>query len=53
MDGGAITFLHIFRSKERTMNWPTAFVISTVVVASAFLYSERSDAGRVNGGGDD
>jgi hypothetical protein len=31
------------------MNWPTAFVISTIIIAGAFLYSERTDAGIMGG----
>jgi hypothetical protein len=33
------------------MNRLTAFVISTILVAGAFLYSERSDAGVMGNGG--
>jgi hypothetical protein len=41
----------IIDQREIAMNWPTAFVISTIIVAGAFLYSDRSDAGIMGGGG--
>ena len=33
------------------MNWPTAFVISTIILAGAFLYSDRPNAGILDSGG--